>query len=47
VSTGEPHLSLQVDVPRKDVELVRNFVYNRYPDSRTNISNWHIGAFGM
>jgi hypothetical protein len=38
---------LQVDVPRKDVELVRNFVYNRYPDSRTNISNWHIGAFGM
>lgn len=38
---------LVVDVPRKDVERVRNFVYNRYPDSRTNISNWHIGAFGL
>lgn len=38
---------LMVDVPRKDVDLVRNFVYSRYPDSRTNISNWHIGAFGM
>lgn len=38
---------LQVDVTRSDVELVRNFVYNRYPDSRTNISNWHIGVLGM
>lgn len=38
---------LMVDVPRKDVALVRNFVYNRHPDSRTNISNWHIGAFGL
>lgn len=38
---------LQVDVPRKNVALVRDFVCNRYPDSRTNISNWHIGAFGL
>lgn len=38
---------LMVDVPRRDVDLVRNFVYDRYPDSRTNISNWHIGAFGL
>lgn len=38
---------LQVDVPRRDTALVRNFVYNRHPDSRTNISNWHIGVLGM
>ncbi len=38
---------LQVDVPLRDVELVKSFVANRYPDSRTNISNWHIGAFGL
>ena len=38
---------LQVDVPRKDVAQVREFICNRYPDSRTNISNWHIGAFGL
>jgi hypothetical protein len=38
---------LQVDVRRKDINMVRNFVYSRYPDSRTNISNWHIGAFGL
>lgn len=38
---------LMVDIPKKDVERVRKFVYSRYPDSRTNISNWHIGAFGM
>ncbi len=38
---------LQVDVPLRDVELVKSFVANRFPDSRTNISNWHIGAFGL
>lgn len=38
---------LQVDVPLRDVGLVKSFVANRYPDSRTNISNLHIGAFGL
>lgn len=41
------NIVLQVNVPLKDIELVRSFVANRYPESRTNISHWHIGAFGL
>lgn len=37
---------LQVDVPRKDVKAIKRFVAERYPESTTNISNWHVGAIG-
>lgn len=38
---------LQVDVPRKDVAAVKTYVGGRYPQSRTNISNWHVGMMGF
>jgi membrane protein implicated in regulation of membrane protease activity len=38
---------LLVDVPYKRVREVKDFIYSRYPDTRTNGANWHINAFGM
>ncbi|PKM45843.1 MAG: hypothetical protein CVV05_06205 [Gammaproteobacteria bacterium HGW-Gammaproteobacteria-1] len=38
---------LLVDVPYKRVRAVKDFIYSRYPEARTNGGNWHINAFGM
>ncbi len=38
---------LLVDVPYKRVRAVKDLIYSRYPDTRTNGGNWHINAFGM
>ncbi len=38
---------LLVDVPRKRVNVVKELVYSRHPEAKTNGSNWHINAFGM
>ena len=38
---------LLVDVPRRRVAAVKELVYSRYPEAKTNGSNWHINAFGM
>jgi len=40
------YIVLQVDVPRAQTKMVRNFIAERFPDSTTNISNWHLGAMG-
>lgn len=37
---------LQVDVSRDNVRMVKAFVAEHYPDSTTNISNWHVGTIG-
>lgn len=38
------YIVLQVDVPRYQVKAVKAFLGEHYPDSKTNISNWHVGA---
>lgn len=40
------YIVLQVDVPTNQVKQVREFLAKQYPESTTNISNWHMGAFG-
>lgn len=40
------YIVLQVDVPRSEVRKVKAFLAENYPESGTNISNWHVGAPG-
>ena len=40
------YIVLQVDVPRSEVRKVKAFLAEHYPESGTNISNWHVGAPG-
>lgn len=43
---GHGEILMLVDVPRSHVKRMKAFVYSRYPESRTNAANWHIGALG-
>lgn len=38
---------LQVDVPRSQIKSVKDFMAEHYPNSKTNISNWHVGTIGL
>jgi hypothetical protein len=38
---------LVVDVPYRRVREVKQRVYDRHPEARTNGINWHINAFGL
>lgn len=38
---------LLVDVPYRRAREVKQLVYERHPEARTNGINWHINAFGM
>jgi len=38
---------LQVDVPLDQVKTVKGFIDERHPESKTNISNWHVGTIGL
>lgn len=43
---GHGEILMLVDLPYNRVKGVKNFVYRRHPEARTNVSNWHVGALG-
>lgn len=43
---GHGEILMLVDVPRRRVKRLKEFVYGRYPDARTNVGNWHVGTLG-